>query len=62
MQCLQKYEVSLNYSCIYVRRVEYYGENLPSHMIPPLATYNSVQMFEPFQDRNQHLFGTVSLS
>ena len=24
--------------------------------------YNSVQMFEPFQDRNPHLFGTVSLS
>ena len=25
-------------------------------------SYNSVQMFEPFQDRNQHFFGTVSLS
>ena len=25
-------------------------------------TYNSVEMFEPFQDRNPHIFGTVSLS
>ena len=24
--------------------------------------YNKVQMFEPFQDRNPHFFGTVSLS
>ena len=27
-----------------------------------ITLYNSVQMFEPFQDRNPHLLGTVSLS
>ena len=26
------------------------------------TVYNSVQMFEPFQDRKSHFFGTVSLS
>ena len=27
-----------------------------------LSTYDKVQMFDPFQDRNPHFFGTVSLS
>ena len=35
---------------------------MPHHTATGQSQYNSVQMFEPFQDRNQHLFETVSLS
>ena len=29
---------------------------------PNTNKYNNVQMFEPFQDRNQNFFGKISLS
>ena len=41
------------------------GQECPVDMmgvVYHVLLYNRVQMFEPFQDRNPHFFGTVSLS
>ena len=45
------------------RKIFFFENLIIAPTAPPIAqAHNSVQMFEPFQDRNQHFFGSIRVS